>query len=75
MKEANLRYDLETSLKNNLVTFDSVLDKAKNTEIYKDGGSKLYQYNQFEIVVCNTLDGNKDIIIGEPKTYLVDFCQ
>lgn len=75
LKELNLRYDLETSLKNNLVTFEDILSKAKNTEIYKDGGSKLYQYNQFEIVVCNTLDGNKDIIVGEPDTYLIDFCK
>lgn len=75
LTEANLRYDLETSLKNNLITFDSILDKAKNTEIYRDGGSKLYQYNQFEMVVCNTIAGNNDIIIGEPNTYLIDFCQ
>lgn len=75
LKEANIRYDLETSLKNNLVTFDDILDKAKKTELYRDGGSVLYQYNLFDIVVCNTMDGNKDIIIGEPETYLIDFCK
>lgn len=75
LTENNYRYDLETSLKNNLVIFDDILGKSKNIEIYKDGGSKLYQYNQFDIVVCNTLDGNKDIIVGEPNTNLIEFCK
>lgn len=74
LTEANYKYDLETSLKNNLVSFDNILSGAKNVETYEDGGSKLYQYNLFNIVVCNTIDGNKDVIIGEYE-HLVDFCE
>lgn len=74
LTEGNYRYDLETSLKNNLVSFEDILNKAKSFELYKDGGSKLYQYQQFNILVCNTLDGNNDVIIGETELEIENLC-
>lgn len=34
------------------------------SDIYKDGGSKMYYYEKYNILKCNTLSGNKDIYIG-----------
>lgn len=72
--ENNYRYDLETSLLNNLISFEDILSKAKSTELIKDGGSKIYNYNLFNILVCNTIDGNNDVIIGESALEIKNFC-
>ena len=69
------KHNIEVALKNELVTLDNILAKAKNTEIYKDGGSKLYEYNNFNIIVCNTIDGNNDIIIGDAEMQIGNYCQ
>jgi len=73
--EGNYRYDLETSLKNDLVSFENILNKAEKVEIYKDGGSKLYQYRQFNILACNTIAGNNDVIIGESEMQIENYCK
>jgi len=41
-------------------------------DIYKDGGSKMYYYEKYNILKCNTLDGNKDIYIGIPEMKIND---
>ncbi|MBQ8219506.1 MAG: hypothetical protein IJZ79_07120 [Bacilli bacterium] len=73
--EGNYEYDLETSLKNNLVSFDDILSKNKNINSLWDGGSKIYHYHQFNIIVCNTLDGNNDIIIGDTEMKIDNYCK
>lgn len=35
----------------------------------KDGGTKLYQDGDINVIVCNTLEGNKDIHIGRNLQY------
>lgn len=74
LTEGNYRYDLETSLKNNLVTFEDILSKNVKVNTAWDGGSKLYNYRQFNIVVCNTIDGNNDIIIGDAELEIGSVC-
>lgn len=56
------KYTFKEAIEKEMLTFNDVLSKANN--IYKDGGSKLYYYNDFNILVCNTINGNNDIIIG-----------
>lgn len=73
--DGNYQYDIETSLKNNLVTLDDILSKNKNVISLWDGGSKIYQYHQFNIIICNTLDGNKDIIIGDTEMEIDNYCK
>lgn len=64
------------SLKDALITkvlsVQDILDKAikdsENEEIYSDtyldGGTKIYKYKDYTIIKCNTLDGDKDMYLG-----------
>ena len=61
-------------------TFDDALNGItsgmKLKETYKDGGSKLYEKSGLRILVCNTLEGNKDIFIGNSQlTYKDNYCK
>lgn len=71
------------ALKDNTLTIDSVKDKLEKIEMYKDGGSILYKYDNkneefgdtsFYVMVCNTLDGVKDIYLARYKENIVDKC-
>ncbi len=44
-------------------------------ELYKDGGSRLYQKDEVTIIVCQTLDNNYGIHIGVNLTYEGLVCQ
>ena len=35
-----------------------------NPEIYKDGGSMEYHYDNYTIIKMHKLDGNRDVYIG-----------
>lgn len=72
--EGNYRYDLETSLKNNLVSFDDILNKNIKVDTSLNDDSKLYWYRQFNIIVCDTIDGNNDVIIGDVEMKIENYC-
>ena len=55
--------------------FEDILDKNKEVINLWDGGSKIYQYHQFNIITCNTLDGNSDIIIGDTEMQIDNYCK
>ena len=40
--------------------------------MYKDGGSMMYNYEQYTIIKFHTLDGNRDICIGIPEMMISD---
>ena len=43
--------------------------------MYKDGGTKMYQGNNYRMLVCNTIDGNKDVYFGDlTLEYENDYC-
>ncbi len=75
LTENNYQYDLETSITNNLVTLDNILNKSKSVNSLYDGGSKMYHFNQFNILVCHTIAGNNDVIIGDTEMEIEDFCE
>ena len=74
LTENKYKYNIEVALTNKLVTFDNILSKARDIISYDDGGSELYQYDNFNIIVCNTIDGNNDIIIGDTEMQLGNYC-
>lgn len=45
-------------------------DLLENPETLKDGGTKIYKSEEYNITIvkCNTVDGNKDIFIGNYET-------
>lgn len=48
----------------------------KIDRVLKDGGTTIYKNNKLTIIKCKTLDGNKDIYIGNNKLkYQDDFCK
>ncbi len=61
-------YSLEDALKENKITMDEIIKKANrdipNAVSYDDGGSVEYHYNNYTIIKFHTLDGNRDVYIG-----------
>ena len=39
---------------------------------YKDGGSAEYNYGDYKVIKCHTLDGNRDVYICDSNTTLND---
>ena len=73
-KDVYNKYSFQDVLENNMLSFEDILKKANKSEMYDDGGSTIYFYDDFNIMVCNTLLGNNDIIIGD-KTINVNYCE
>lgn len=75
--EDDMVYSLENALNEKVITSDDILEKAKidykygicEEAYYSDGGSVEYMYNtsdenKYTILKLNTLDNEKDLIIG-----------
>jgi len=78
----NKTIELKDYLKNN--TLDSLIKKLElissyydgGTNVYNDGGSKRITNNGIILIKCNTIDGNKDIYIGnKDMKYKSNFCK
>lgn len=60
---------------------DTLLKKAEDdlnagkiaNDIIKDGGTKIYLYKNYTIIKRNTVDGNRDLIIGPAKMGVTDY--
>lgn len=65
-------YPVNDALKHNQITLTELQDylekqvKYDNFKImnFYDGGTKVYYKNGMQIMFCNTIDGNKDVYIG-----------
>ena len=82
------KMSLREALINNKITVDEILEKAQKDaredktifgDVYLDGGSSFYIYNDYQILKLNTLQGIdsevppiKDLYIGVPSMYLGD---
>lgn len=75
--EQDMIFSLEDAISNKVLTCEQIIEQAKMDEkygickkgYYSDGGSTEYCYysdiqNQYTILKLNTLDGNKDLVIG-----------
>lgn len=75
--EVNITIDnktmlLEDALKSGKITLDGIVEKANKDlnegnitgDMYKDGGSMIYQYSNYTIIKLHTIDGNRDVYIG-----------
>ena len=75
---------LENALRNGYLTLDGIIAKAnQDTDekepgekpynlMYKDGGSMEYHYDNYTIIKCHTLSGNRDVYMCDTKTTLRD---
>ena len=73
-------YSLKEALIENKITMEEIIVKANQdekdgkikAEMYKDGGSKEYHYDNYTIIKCHTIDGNRDVYIGTKDLKLND---
>lgn len=74
---------LSFALSNKKITIDEFINELEYIEILRDGGSKIYKYNknknifgneEFNVIVCNSLDNIKDIYVTKNKESLYDKC-
>ena len=76
--EQDMIYSLENALNEKIISVQSILDQAKLDEkygicesaFYSDGGSIEYRYKDYTILKFNSLDGNRDLIIGFAGTII-----
>ena len=76
--EGDMVYSLEDALTQGVITVQDILEQAKEDKeygfcedaYYQDGGSTEYRYSTYTILKYNTLDGNKDLVIGMPGTII-----
>ncbi len=69
-------YLLKDALLENKITMEEIIEKANkdfpNAASYDDGGSKKYHYENYTIIKCHRLDGNRDVYIGTKEMTLND---
>lgn len=71
---------LEKALKSGKMTLDGIVQKANKdekdakikAEMYKEGGSMEYHYEDYTIIKCHSTSGNRDVYIGIPSMKLND---
>ncbi len=73
-------YLLKDALLENKITMEEIIAKANQdkkdgkikADMYKDGGSMVYHYENYTIIKCHTVDGNRDVYIGTKEMTLND---
>ena len=73
-------YSLKEALLENKITMEEIIGKADKdekdgkitAEMYKDGGSMEYYYDNYTIIKFATLSGNGDVYIGTKNLRLTD---
>ena len=73
-------YSLKQALLENKIEMKDIIAKANQdekegkieVEMYKDGGSIEYHYENYTIIKCHTVDGNRDVYIGTKDLKLND---
>ena len=69
-------YSLKEALLENRITMEEIIKKANedfpNAVSYDDGGSMEYHYENYTIIKCHTLNGNRDVYIGTKSMTLND---
>ena len=73
-------YSLKDALLESKITMEEIIQKANKDldnnkitgDMYKDGGSMEYHYENYTIIKCHTVDGNRDVYIGTKDLKLTD---
>lgn len=70
-KDQNLKKFIETD--NNAI--DKIIDTLELQGNFSDGGTKVYKGENLTLVKCHTLDGNRDVYIGDQNMeFKQNFC-
>ena len=69
-------YNLKEYIKNNDNAIEKIIATLKHFSTLYDGGTKIYKSDTITLVKCNTIEGNKDIYIGnENMEFKENFCK
>lgn len=71
-------YSLEEALTEDKITMEEIITKANQdekdgkirAEMYKDGGSMEYHYENYTIIKYHNIDGNRDVYVGNKNLTL-----
>lgn len=75
-KKMTLKYHLENINQSFDRSIKQLISDATIDTFLKDGGTKVYKKDNYTIIKCNTIDGNKDIYIGNKDfKYEQGFCK
>ena len=75
-KKTTLEYRFDNVNQSFDASIDQLINQMEMVDVYKDGGTKMYQGNNYRMLVCNTIDGNKDVYFGDMNLeYENDYCQ
>lgn len=67
--------ELKSYIEDNRNAINEIIASLKLEDILKDGGTQIYR-GDITLIKCNTLDGNKDIYIGNNNMkYKQNFCK
>lgn len=76
IKENTLNHYFQNTNKPYDEVIKNLVKNIDNVDYYSDGGTKEYKTDNYTILVCNTLDGNKDIYIGNKNLrYKSNYCK
>lgn len=72
VKVNNKIMPLEDALRSGKITLEGIISKANKdvdenkitSDMYKDGGSMIYKYDNYTIIKYHSLDGNRNVYIG-----------
>ena len=74
-KQITLEYHFDNVNQSFDASIDQLINQMEMVDVYKDGGTKMYQGNNYRMLVCNTIDGNKDVYFGDlTLEYENDYC-
>lgn len=69
-------YDFANAVSLNLFDINEFMNDISVSTVYRDGGTKRWEGDDFSIIKCNTLDGNSDVYLGNrDMSYEKDFCK
>ena len=75
-KKMTLKYYLENVNQPFETSINKIIKDATIHQNLKDGGTTIYKKDNYTIIKCNTIDGNKDIYIGNKDfNYEQGYCK
>ena len=75
-KQITLKYHFDNINQSFDTSIEQIIEQMDFVDVYYDGGSKIYRKDDYKILVCNTLDGNRDIYFGDISLeYKEEYCK
>lgn len=75
-KQVTLEYRFDNVNQSFDASIEQLINQMELIGTFYDGGSKMYKKDNYRMLVCNTLDENKDVYFGdETLEYEENYCK